>query len=448
MINLKRDKLMRFSVPKNLFLVIVGFSALAGVSRLSAGGEALPPVNQLPRNPDLPNPLLMRDGTPVTTPEQWNKQRRPELKRLFQHYMYGYFPDAPANVTATVDFSDPKAFGGRGTLTCLTLRFGPAETPPMHLLLAIPNQRTGPAPVFVGLNFSGNHTVIDDPRVPLPTAWMPQWCKTCVNNKATDAGRGTEKKTWSIEQTLGRGYAVATVYCGDIDPDRPDFTDGVHPHFRLAGQAPGTGSTTRGPHDWATIAAWAWGVQRIVDYLVTNPDLDRTRIAVFGHSRLGKTSLLAGAFDDRIALIIPHQAGCGGTAPSRHKIGESVQRINTVFPHWFCDEFKKFNTDVDRLPFDQHCLVALCAPRPVLFSNAVLDTWADPTGQFRVLQAADPVYRLLGVEGLTQREFPQLGELVNSRLGYFIRADNHSTTPEDWTVFCNFADKHFGKAAR
>src|SRR5205085_8774413 len=164
-----------------------------------------------------------------------------------------------------------------------------------------------------------------------------------------------------------------------------------------------------------TIAAWAWGVQRAVDYLVTDKELDAARIIAVGHSRLGKTALLAGAFDERIALVIPHQAGCGGTSPSRGKVGESVRRINTSFPHWFNTAFKEFNDQPDRLPFDQHCLVALVAPRPVLFSNAVEDTWANPDGQFQVLQAADPVYRFLGVEGLAAKEMPEPNRLVASR---------------------------------
>jgi hypothetical protein len=187
-------------------------------------------------------------------------------------------------------------------------------------------------------------------------------------------------------------------------------------------------------------------MQRAVDYLVTDRDLDKARIAAVGHSRLGKTALLAGALDERIALVIPHQAGCGGSAPSRHQVGEQVRQINDRFPHWFCDEFKKFNDEVERLPFDQHCLVALCAPRPVLLSNALEDTWADPEGQFRVLAAADPVYRLLGSTGLDGRAMPEADKLLDTPLGYYIRPGKHSMTAGDWMVFLDFADRHFGAA--
>jgi hypothetical protein len=164
---------------------------------------------------------------------------------------------------------------------------------------------------------------------------------------------------------------------------------------------------------------------------------------------MGKTALLAAAFDDRIALAIPHQAGCGGSAPSRSKNpkAETVKRINTSFPHWFDDVFKEFNDQVERLPFDQNCLVALVAPRPVLFSNATEDQWANPDGQFDVLKAAEPVYKLLGAGGLDARAVPEPGKLVDSTLGYYIRPGKHSMTREDWKVFLDFADRHFGKPA-
>jgi len=145
-------------------------------------------------------------------------------------------------------------------------------------------------------------------------------------------------------------------------------------------------------------------------------------------------------------MAIPHQAGCGGTAPSRGKIGESVEQINKAFPHWFNDTFPLFDDAVDRLPFDQHALVALVAPRPVLFTNAIEDQWANPSGQFEVLKAADPVYRFLGVEGLATSTMPEPGKLVGSRLGYFIRPGKHSMTEEDWKVFLDFADRHLRSA--
>src|SRR5439155_20275843 len=181
--------------------------------------------------------------------------------------------------------------------------------------------------VFVGPNFNGNHAAVNDPTVSLPQYWMPGKSPAVVDNKATDAGRGKDVDVWNIENTISRGYAVALYYCGDIDPDKNDFTDGVHAAYLKEGEK-------RNAQSWGTVRAWAWGMSRIVDVLVKDADIDKTKIIAVGHSRLGKTSIVAAAFDERIAMAIPLQAGCGGTAPSRGKIGEPVTRINTVFPHW------------------------------------------------------------------------------------------------------------------
>lgn len=417
----------------------MSFVVLLVLGQAMARAE-FPDVSHLPSRPDLPDPLVTLDGERVTTKEQWVNKRRPELKELFQYYMYGYLPDPPEKLDCKVEREDGRSLGGKGTLKEVTIAFGPPEVPQMHLLLVVPNRRTGPAPVFLGLNFSGNHTLVKDPAVRLPTSWIDGRGPGVKNHRPTEAGRGTQVDVWSIGQSLDRGYAVATCYYGDIAPDRAGTSEGsIQPYFRKNGVKPR-------PHDWGTIAAWAWGLHRAVDYLVTDRDIDKNRIAVVGHSRLGKTALLAAALDERVALVIPHQAGCGGTSPSRGTVGESVKQINDRFPHWFDGTFKQFNDHPDRLPFDQHCLIALVAPRPVLLSNAVEDTWANPRGQFQVLQAADPVYRLLGAGGLDAKQMPEPGKLIDSTLGYYIRPGKHSMTKEDWKVFLAFADKHFGKA--
>lgn len=423
----------RFSTPAVLgTLGLFTFLALV----VTAAPPSLPDADQLPDRPDLPDPLVMLSGERVTTREQWVSRRRPELKELFQYYMYGYLPPAPGKVSGKVEREDRRALGGKATLKEVTITFGPPDMPAMHLLLVVPNARQKPAPVFVGLNFAGNHTVLKDPNVRLPTAWMPDRQPGVRQNRATDAGRGAQVDVWAVEPSIDRGYAVATCYNGDIEPDRPDAPDGIRAYYRQHGL------TKAGPHEWGTIAAWAWGLSRAVDYLRTDKDIDENRVAVVGHSRLGKAAIVAAAFDDRIALAVPLQAGCGGTSPSRGKVGESVKQINDRFPHWFDGTFKEFNSRPERLPFDQNCLVALVAPRPVLFSNATEDTWANPEGQFQVLKAADPVYRLLGAGGLDAERMPETGRLVASRLGYYIRSGKHSMTKSDWKIFLDFADKN------
>ena len=403
----------------------------------------LPPLPEpaaLPSSKQLPDPLVAFDGTKIASKQQWAAKRKPELKRLFQHYMYGYFP-APQGVSATVDRREADYFGGKATLKEITLRYGPDGTPPIHLLLVTPNAKR-PAPVFVGLNFNGNHTALDDPKVALPTAWMRENKVGVVDNRATDEGRGTDVGVWNIETIVDAGYGLATFYSGDVDPDRDEPNDGIQPHFKAAGL------TKDDAHAWATLAAWAYGIHRVVDYLHQDDAIDTARIAVVGHSRNGKTALLAAAFDERIDLVIPSQAGCGGTAPSRGTVGESVKQINDRFPHWFNGTFKAFNEHTDKLPFDQHCLITLCAPRPVLLTNAVEDQWANPAGQFEVLKAAEPVYKLLGAEGCAADAMPQTGKLVDSNLGYWIRPGKHSMTKADWEVFLKFADAQFGREAQ
>jgi hypothetical protein len=398
-----------------------------------------PPPDQLPPHPDFPDPLTTIAGDKVTSKEQWEAKRRPELKELFQHYMYGRLPEAPAKVEGVVLHEDKQAFDGKATLREVELHFdafGKSNPLPIRLLLTIPNDRKGPAPVFVGMNFCGNHCLVTDPKVRIPDVWMYPRYPGVQDNKATEAGRGTQMDVWPLEMAAGRGYAVATFYNGDIQPDRPKVGEG----FRAL--QPKSADEFSGD-ETATIMAWAWGIHRAVDYLTQHPDLDAKRIAVVGHSRLGKTALLAAAFDDRIALSIPHQAGCGGTAPSRHSDpkAETVKRINTVFPHWFNTHFKAFNDTVEKLPFDQHCLAAICAPRPLLYTNAVEDLWANPSGQFEMLKRATPVYRLYGADGLAAETMPESGRLIDSRLGYFIRPGPHSMTTADWEIFLAFADK-------
>ena len=420
--------------------------ALCVIFPVTGAGPSAPPIwptfpepSKLPSQTALPDPLLMLDGRPVTSRAQWVKERRPELKALFEHYMYGAIPPKPTRAVARNLGEYHDFLGGKATLKLVRLETGPAKAPRIDLMLVMPNGRPGPAPVFLVMDFCGNHALTADPRVPLARSWMGSGCKGCTNNAATEAARGSQAADWPLAEIVGRGYALAAFYSGDVDSDRKEVSDGIYA-WLAAGDPARNNPTNRG-----TIAAWAWGYNRCVDYLVTEPGVDAHRIAALGHSRNGKTALLAAAFDERIAIAFPHQAGCGGSAPSRGKTGESVKAINDHFPHWFNAQFKQFNDAPERLPFDQNCLVALCAPRPVLFSAAEGDQWANPAGQFQVLQAADPVYRLLGSEGLAVQAMPPRDQLVDSPLGFYVREGKHSITTNDWNVFMNFADHQWRK---
>ncbi len=421
---------------------------LAGPSLSSAIAEdGFPDVDQLPVIEELPDPLVMFDGTPVTSAEQWRSERRPELIALFEHYMFGKAPPPPENFAFTVDDVDPQALGGKATRKIVTLRFGPEGTPPVSLLLVVPNGRQGPAPVFIGLNFVGNHTTLDDPAIPLTEAWVNNSWSGGSTSRAEDDQRGIRGESgsrprWYFEKAVDRGYAVATMYAGELSPDYSGggggraFTEGIHQGWLEEGQ------TWPGDTQWHTIAAWAWGLSRGVDYLVQDEHIDSQRIAVLGHSRLGKTALWAGATDSRFALIVSNNSGCGGAALHRRRFGETVARINQVFPHWFNARFKTYNEREDAIPFDQHQLIACLAPRPVYVASASEDLWADPRGEFLSVLHASPVYSLYGVEGFGLNDLPPVDTPCLTRLGYHLRSGPHEILEYDWQQFLRHARRH------
>ena len=411
---------------------------------VSTFAAEFPSPEQLPTVAALPDPLVTSAGARVATKEDWVTKRAPELRALFEHYMYGVRPQARA-VTSKLLREDKTALGGKATLREVLVDCGLAA--PVHLLIVIPNTRTKPAPCFLGMNFHGNYQLLDDPKIQMPQSWVGDKFSGAEPNRAADAGRGKEKDTWALDQSIDRGYAVATFFSGDVVPDDKALAEVALRKLRASG------SEERGASDTATIMAWSWGYSRMLDCLLTVPEIDGKRVAVVGHSRNGKTALVAGAFDERIALVIPSQAGCGGSAPDRvapelsapqangRPTVETIAVINKSFPHWFSGTFKEFGDAPARLPFDQHALIALCAPRPVLLSNATADKWANPPGQFEMLRAADPVYRIVAGDGLGAEKMPEVGVLLNSRLGFFIREGKHSMTTPDWKVWLDFADK-------
>ena len=382
---------------------------------------------------NLPDPLTPPAGNKVTTPAEWQKTRRPEILELFRTHVYGRAPlGRPAKMTFEVLETNDKALNGVATRKQIRVHFtGDATGPHMDILIYLPNNQPRPVKLFTGMNFMGNHTIHKDKAIVLNRHHTPWgW-----------GDRGTERSLWDLDSILKRGYGVATMHCADVDPDTKvdEFKDGVHGAFDPTHYPKGR------PDDaWGTIGAWAWALSRAMDYFETDEDIDHTKVALLGHSRLGKTALWAGAQDERFSIVISNDSGCTGAALSRVKQGETVAQINRKFPHWFCKNYKRYNHKEDTLPVDQHMLIALMAPRPVYIASATLDSWAYPEGEFLSGVHAAPVYELFGLTGYGTTVMPPPEQPINhGHIGYHLRTGKHDVTAYDWKCFMDYADKHW-----
>ncbi|MBM3786486.1 MAG: DUF1080 domain-containing protein, partial [Acidobacteria bacterium] len=368
----------------------------------------------------LPDPLAN-----TRTAGDWTNRRRAEILNLFSGEVYGRTPVRKIDVKAEILDISKNALGGAATRKQVRLQFPNGHY--AEVLIFLPNHVKGPVPVFLGLNFTGNHAVHKDPAIRVTKSWMRAKDN---NHQASEKERGNGASRWEVEHVIARGYGTVTAYYGDFDPDFDDgFQNGVHALFP--------------DKDWGSLGAWAWGLSRIMDHLETDKDIDSKRVALHGHSRIGKAALWAGAQDERFAIVISNNSGEGGAALARRVFGETTERINTAFPHWFTSRYKRYNGRESEMPVDQHMLLALIAPRPLYVNSAVEDQWADPRGEFLSALAADPVYRLLGTEGLPAKEMPPIERPSIGRIGYHIRNGKHDVTLYDWTQWMNFADKHW-----
>jgi len=426
------QKMKRFLLPITAFLLLL---PTAFVQSQTHYDESKVPGYT------LPNLLALPNGKPVRNVKQWEKKARGPLLQLFAEQMFGITPERSLPVTFTVFEETEKALEGKAIRRQVAAVFRKGgDSLRMDILIYLPLAAKDKAvPLFVGMNFYGNHTIWPDPAIRLNTNWMRESeAFKIVDNRATEASRGLRPNRWPVQMILERGYGLATIYCGDLDPDKPDFSDGLHPFF-YADEKPA-------PDQMATIGAWAWGLSRAMDFFEKDPQIDHGKVAVMGHSRLGKTSLWAGAQDERFALVISNNSGCGGAALSRRAFGETLAVINERFPHWFCGNFDQYSSNEQALPFDQHQLLALIAPRPVYVASASKDLWADPKGEFLALKAAGKLYGLYGFPNWEQAQMPSVGEhLHQGRMGYHLRQGKHDVTDFDWKHYLDFADRFLKK---
>jgi hypothetical protein len=390
----------------------------------------------------LPDPLVCVDGTPVRDVKTWQQRRRPELLELFAREVYGRTPSGrPKEMHWATTSVDRAALGGKATRKEITIWFTTKKDgPQMHLLIYQPNGAGAPWPVFLGLNYYGNQCVNADPGITLSRAWVRTNDEYhIVNNRATGATRGAQASRWNIEEVIARGYATATIYYGDLCPDNDHgIEESVGALFR-------SGSVNqRAPDGWGSIGIWAWGLSRALDCIETDRELDAKRVAVHGHSRLGKTALWAGAQDERFALVISNNSGSGGAALGKRIFGETVAISNSRHSTpWYALNYRKYNDNEPALPIDQHELLALIAPRPLYVASAIDDRGADPKGEFLSVKHADPVYRLFGKKGLGATEMPAIDQpILGDGIAYHVRTGGHNITPYDWIQFMNFADRN------
>ena len=381
----------------------------------------------------LPELLTCNDGTKVTTAQEWESRRRPEIMEFFSKSVYGQTPEGELKVKYKVVAKDRKALDGKATMLQVMFTFSNGKMIQRALALVYyPNSRkkTG-APVFIGYNFKGNHGTSNDTKI----LYSPYF-DTISNRKSELLQRGVQSERWPMEQIIDRGYAAVTMCYHDIYPDQKDGAKSS-----LMRLLP---STEDEKSRWQAIGVWAYGLSCIADWVEQQPWANGEQMCVIGHSRQGKAALWAGVQDERFKVVISNNSGCGGAALSKRVFGESIRFITKRFPHWFCKDFTKYSEREAELPFDQHQLLALVAPRYLYVASASLDRWADPKGEYLSAYHASPLYKLYGMKGLESEQMPKIGEPIMNDVGYHMREGKHNITPYDWGHYLDFCDNVFG----
>jgi len=385
---------------------------------------------------ELPQLLTTLAGKKINNPSDWERLRRPEIHSYFANRVYGVVPGTIEFEGVEVLDVEPAALGGQAIRKQVNLNFKKGnKSISMSLLIYLPAGKKK-SPVFLAYNFKGNHSVNADPAI-LINGKKESELSGDELKKFNTSERGGRTSRWAIDKMIDAGYGLVTIDYNNVDPDKNDFSDGIHALFYKTGQ------TAPAKNEWGSLSAWAWGMSRIMDFLETEALIDHRKVILFGHSRLGKTALWAGANDQRFGIVISNNSGCGGAALSRRRFGEKVSDINTNYPHWFAKNFHNFNENETALEIDQHMLIALIAPRPVYVASASQDAWADPRGEFLAAWAASPIYELYGKKGIGTDSMPPVNAPFHGTVGYHLREGKHDVTDYDWEQYIKFADQHF-----
>ena len=338
----------------------------------------------------------------LTTVKQWESAQRPDLLKAFAKNVYGRIP-RPLTLAPEITGRDENDGNALGVKKEITLHFLPGDTAGLQMVLWLPKNHKGKIPVFFGYSFTPN-------------------------------AQTETSSQWPIKEILERGYGVAYAWYWDIEPDRPDgWQTGIRTRLAEKLQIQ--------PWEWSAMSAWAWGLSRMADYLVTDPGINSKQLIVIGHSRLGKAALWAGANDKRIAMVVSNESGEGGAALGKRDYGETIAIINDKFNWWFGANYKQFGSNPASMPTDQHQLLALIAPRPLYVASAIGDQWSDPRGEFLSARLAGPVWDLYGKTGLGTADMPPLEHPVGENIRYHIRSGKHDLTLYDWQEYMNFADR-------
>lgn len=372
---------------------------------------------------DLPELFVTAEGDTITTVEEWETIRRPQIMSLFSNLVYGRVPkpEDPIKTEYEIVKIDREFMKGKATRKDVKIKFSNSKGKvEMYILVFSPNNVKGPAPAILKHSFNNTKSRDFD---------------------AHPSQDGLLKNRWPLGKFFDAGLGFIAVYQNDlVGHNEVEFSRGIHKLFYATGQS------FPKAHEWGCLTAVAWGGMRALDYLETDDDIDATRVGVMGHSKMGKTALWTAAQDQRFALAISAQSGCAGAALWRRKSGETLEKMVTRFPYWLSRNAWKFVNQEDDLPVDQHMLLGAIAPRPVYVHSGVEDTWADGRGEYLSAYHASSVYELYGKKGLTSEASPPVGQaFIKQEVGYHIREGGHSIEEYDWDRFVEFSVYHLVK---